>query len=190
MAHWGLFTALPWHFPTWPRPVLPGSRLLLFHNYWGHCAPGSTQCFRNGFIPLSRSAPQHKVISQRPRETRTGHGCWVLPRYTAWVVEPWYPLFHVYTGHRHNTAVFVISGLLNWPYLYHCMYASYKKWKVLVSRYAPKNVTVLGFSQVFSCLNGMSASVQNLFSLQQLCNENVHLEAERQRLCMTNGTCK
>lgn len=59
--------------PPWPRPFLPiyqrstgSSKLLPFHKYWGHSAPGITQSVRNGF--MSWSLPWHNFITEFYRE--------------------------------------------------------------------------------------------------------------------------
>lgn len=51
------------------RKCLGGSRLVPFHNYREHCALGITQSFRNGFIPLPWSIPQHKMFLWMSAET-------------------------------------------------------------------------------------------------------------------------
>ena len=43
----------------------PGSsKRLPFHNYWGQCAPGNTQCFWDGIIPFPWSMPCHNFIAE------------------------------------------------------------------------------------------------------------------------------
>lgn len=55
-----------------------GSKLLLFDNYWDHCAPGIALSFRYYFSPYSWSMPHHNLITEVNRELLEGpyiHWC-------------------------------------------------------------------------------------------------------------------
>lgn len=145
MTYWDLFVTLLRRAPTWPRPA---SRLLLFHNYWGHCAPGNTRSFKNGFIPLSWSPPQHRVISQTSTETQDW--TWMV------VFAPTRSVNHGTVQPCRDTTQAVLVGWLNWVSIFVPLHvATTENVQILNYGFSKlicfKNVTVLGCFQPFWC---------------------------------------
>ena len=72
------------------RTSLYSAKMFPFHNYWGHCAPGNTSSFRNGFISLPWcTVCLATILSQRSPESSLDFMAWFLSWHAVWIMGPY-----------------------------------------------------------------------------------------------------
>lgn len=83
--------------------------IIISHNYWSHYAPGNTQKFGNGFIPLPWSMPFQNFIAEVDGEFPGVHGLvWVLRA----MCELWDLIEYI---HTHTGVCISLSNQFNLP---------------------------------------------------------------------------